>query len=66
MAIINPVDINNDYSPTETFFSKIDFAQDAILDCLCNYRQVQIIGDAGTGKTLIGIKKAVRDALEGN
>ena len=37
--------------------------QDSILDCLHNYRQVQIVGGAGTGKTFIGIKKAVRDAL---
>lgn len=47
----------------EKEFSKIDFVQDSILDCLHNYRQVQIVGGAGTGKTFIGIKKAVRDAL---
>lgn len=47
----------------EKEFSKIDFVQDSILDCLYNYRQVQIVGGAGTGKTFIGIKKAVRDAL---
>lgn len=49
----------------EKEFSKIDFVQDSILDCLHNYRQVQIVGGAGTGKTFIGIKKAVRDALDG-
>lgn len=49
----------------EKEFSKIDFVQDSILDCLHNYRQVQILGGAGTGKTFIGIKKAVRDALDG-
>ena len=47
----------------EKEFSKIDFVQDSILDCLYNYRQVQIVGGAGTGKTYIGIKKAIRDAL---
>lgn len=48
----------------EKEFSKIDFVQDSILDCLHNYRQVQIVGGAGTGKTFIGIKKAVRDVLD--
>lgn len=48
----------------EKEFSKIDFVQDSILDCLHNYRQVQIVGGAGTGKTFIGIKKAVRDILD--
>lgn len=48
----------------EKEFSKIDFVQDSILDCLYNYRQVQIVGGAGTGKTFIGIKKAVRDVLD--
>lgn len=49
----------------EKEFAKIDFVQDSILDCLNNYRQVQIVGGAGTGKTFIGIKKAIRDALNG-
>ena len=48
----------------EKEFSKIDFVQDSILDCLHNYRQAQIVGGAGTGKTFIGIKKAVRDILD--
>lgn len=48
----------------EKEFSKIDFVQDSILDCLHNYGQVQIVGGAGTGKTFIGIKKAVRDAYD--
>lgn len=48
----------------EKEFSKIDFVQDSILDLLHNYRQVQIVGGAGTGKTFIGMKKAVRDALD--
>ena len=49
----------------EKEFSKINFVQDSILDCLHNYKQAQIVGGAGTGKTFIGIKKAVRDALDG-
>ena len=48
----------------EKEFSKIDFVQDSILDCLRNYRQVQIVGGAGTGKTFIGIRKAIRDVLD--
>lgn len=49
----------------EKEFSKIDFVQESILDCLHNYKQVQIVGGAGTGKTFIGIKKAVRDCIAG-
>ena len=49
----------------EKEFSKIDFVQNSILDCLHNYIQVQIVGGAGTGKTFIGIKKAIRDCLDG-
>lgn len=49
----------------EKEFSKIDFVQESILDCLYNYKQVQIVGGAGTGKTFIGIKKAVRDCIDG-
>ena len=49
----------------EKEFSKIDFVQDSILDCLFNYKQAQIVGGAGTGKTFIGIKKAIRDAIQG-
>ncbi len=49
----------------EKEFSKINFVQDSILDCLYNYRQVQIVGGAGTGKTFIAMKKAVRDYLYG-
>lgn len=49
----------------EKEFSKIDFVQDSILDCLFNYKQAQIVGGAGTGKTFIGIKKAARDAIQG-
>ena len=35
------------------------------MDCLHNYNQVQIVGGAGTGKTFIGIKKAMRDSING-
>ncbi len=49
----------------EKEFLKIDFVQDSILDCLFNYKQVQIVGGAGTGKTFIGIKKAARNAILG-
>jgi hypothetical protein len=46
-------------------FSKIDFVQDSVLDILFHYHQVQIVGGAGTGKTFIAIKKALRDIVSG-
>lgn len=49
----------------EKEFAKIDFVQDSILDVLYHYHQVRIIGGAGTGKTYIAMKKAIRDALKG-
>ena len=49
----------------EKEFSKIDFVQDAILDVLYHYHQVRILGGAGTGKTFIAIKKAIRDIKAG-
>lgn len=49
----------------EKEFAKIDFVQDSILDVLYHYPQVRIIGGAGTGKTFIAIKKALRDAHAG-
>jgi len=49
----------------EKEFSKIDFMQDAILDVLYHYNQVRIVGGAGTGKTFIAIKKAMRDVKKG-
>lgn len=49
----------------EKEFAKIDYIQDSFLDLLYNYNQVQIIGGAGTGKTFIGIKKAIREAQLG-
>lgn len=45
----------------EKEFSKIDFVQDSILDVLYHYKQVRILGGAGTGKTFIAMKKAARD-----
>ncbi len=44
-------------------FSKIDFVQDSVIDILYHYPQVQIVGGAGTGKTYIAIKKAIRDIM---
>ena len=49
----------------EKEFSKIDFVQDAVLDVLYHYHQVRIQGGAGTGKTFIAIKKALRDVNAG-
>ena len=49
----------------EKEFSKIDFMQEAILDVLYHYHQVRILGGAGTGKTFIAMKKAVRDYRAG-
>lgn len=46
----------------EKEFAKIDFVQDSILDVLYHYRQVRILGGAGTGKTYIAMKKAIRAA----
>lgn len=46
-------------------FAKIDFVQDSILDVIYHYHQVRIIGGAGTGKTFIAMKKAVRDIQSG-
>ena len=39
-------------------FSKIGFLQTACIDMLWNYRQVMIVGSAGTGKTCMAIQKA--------
>ena len=49
----------------EKEFAKIDFVQDSFLDLLYYYHQARIIGGAGTGKTFIAIKKALRDAYSG-
>lgn len=39
--------------------------QESILDVLSHYHQVRILGGAGTGKTFIAMKKAVRDIVSG-
>lgn len=44
----------------EKEIEKINLVQDSIIDFLTNYKQVQIIGGAGTGKTFMGIKKIAR------
>lgn len=49
----------------EKEFEKINFLQNSILDILHHYHQVQLVGGAGTGKTYIAMKKAVRDAENG-
>lgn len=46
----------------EREFKKINIVQDAFIDLLHNYKQAFVIGGAGTGKTWIGIKKAIRSA----
>lgn len=38
---------------------KINLIQDSILDAVFNYRELRFVGGAGTGKTFIGVKKAV-------
>ena len=43
-------------------FEKINMVQDNILDALCNYTDLQFVGGAGTGKTYIGAKKAIKDS----
>lgn len=43
-------------------FEKINMVQDNILDALCNYPDLQFVGGAGTGKTYIGVKKAMKDS----
>ena len=45
--------------------SKINAIQDSILDAMLNYKELQFIGGAGTGKTFIGAKKALREANNG-
>lgn len=49
----------------EKEFEKINLVQDSLIDFLYNYKQVQIVGGAGTGKTFIAIKKLIREALSG-
>ena len=49
----------------EKEFLKINSIQDSILDAVHNYRELRFIGGAGTGKTYIGAKKAIREAKAG-
>lgn len=49
----------------EKEFKRINFLQNSILDILYHYHQVRLVGGAGTGKTYIAMKKAVRDAENG-
>ncbi len=49
----------------EKEFAQIDFMQDSILDVLFHYHQVRVLGGAGTGKTFIAMKKALRDEKVG-
>lgn len=46
-------------------FSVFNIVQDSLLDAVCNYREMRFIGGAGTGKTYIGAKKALRDSADG-
>lgn len=45
--------------------NKINAVQDSILDAVYYYSDLQFIGGAGTGKTFIGAKKAIREAQLG-
>lgn len=45
--------------------SKINVVQDSLLDAMYNYKELRFIGGAGTGKTFIGAKKALREAKMG-
>lgn len=45
--------------------NKLERIQDAYIDFVQNYNQIFIIGGAGTGKTWIGIKKAIKDCRNG-
>lgn len=46
----------------EKELQKINLVQDNIVDFLSNYKQVQIVGGAGTGKTYMAMKKIRREA----
>ena|GEM_PF-1025698 len=46
-------------------FVKINMVQDSILDAVNNYNELRFVGGAGTGKTFIGAKKALREASKG-
>ncbi|WP_270641911.1 NERD domain-containing protein [Paraclostridium sordellii] len=44
---------------------KVNRVQDNYIEFISNYNKAFIIGGAGTGKTWIGIKKAIKDSKEG-
>lgn len=46
----------------EKELSRINVIQNSILDAVNNYRELSFVGGAGTGKTYIGAKKAIREA----
>lgn len=48
----------------EKEFIKINIIQDSILDSVYNFKELRFIGGAGTGKTFIGAKKALREAAK--
>lgn len=48
----------------EREFARIDLVQSSYIDFLHSYKKVRIVGGAGTGKTFIGIKKAIRDSMD--
>lgn len=49
----------------EKEFIKINAIQDSILDAVHNFRELRFVGGAGTGKTYIGAKKALREVANG-
>ena len=44
---------------------KVNRVQDNYIEFISNYNKAFIIGGAGTGKTWIGVKKAIKDYKEG-
>ena len=50
---------------TERKLETINIVQDSIVSMLNNYRKIQIVGGAGTGKTWIAIKKIRQQSLLG-
>lgn len=50
---------------TEKKLETINLVQDAVISVLTNYKRIQVIGGAGTGKTWIAIKKLRQQASLG-
>lgn len=61
----NRISAGNIVSVCHRKFSEIGRVEDACLDLLTNYKQVMIVGSAGTGKTSIAIQKAIHCASAG-